>query len=242
MHKIAFSLVIALTPAVLSAQASARVQSSTKADAQIKSNSGTQASASSSVDAEVAVARDRGLPTQPIRRRAAEGRAKGATEAQVTAAAGRLRANLEVAQDAMIRAGRTRPRDQEVERGASVIERGYTSADIEVVARSAPSDRSLVVAFDVLTRLAARGVSSSEAIARVRSKLESRAPDAQISALVGATTTTTAGVGAGRAVQGGAASTGNAAVGAAANGTSGAVSATGTAAVTGAVGGVIRKP
>ena len=75
MNRIAFSLVLALTPTALFAQTSARVQSHTKADADVKTSS-AQASASTSVDAEIAVARERGLPTQPIRRRAAEARAK----------------------------------------------------------------------------------------------------------------------------------------------------------------------
>src|SRR5688572_6384152 len=90
MNRIAFSLVLALTPAALVAQTSARAQSNTKADAEVKT-SAAQASASTSVDAEIAVARERGLPTQPIRRRAAEARAKGKTEAQAAMAAGRVR-------------------------------------------------------------------------------------------------------------------------------------------------------
>lgn len=238
MHKIAVSLVIALTPAALLAQAQggAHAQSQTKASAELKGGSGMQTSASTSVDAEVAVARERGLPTQPIRRRAAEGRAKGATEAQVAFAARRMRANLEVAHDAMVRAGRTHPSDEETERGAYAIERGYTRAQIEVLAHSAPSDRSLVVAFDVLTRLVARGVASSTALAQVQSKLESRASDAQITAL--ASSNALIHVGVGRGPQSGAAATGNAAVGAAAGATKGAATASG--AVSGAVGGIIK--
>ncbi|MEX2153948.1 MAG: hypothetical protein WD825_11465, partial [Gemmatimonadaceae bacterium] len=141
------------------------------------------------------------------------------------------------AHEAMVRAGRTRPSDEETERGAYVLERGYTRAQIEAVVESAPSDRSLVVAFDVLTRLAARGVASANAVAQVRSKLESRAPDAQINALVGSSATIHVGHG---QAQGGAAAGTNAAVGAAASGTKGAATATG--AVSGAlgVGGVIK--
>jgi hypothetical protein len=161
MNRIAISLVFVLTPAALVAQQSTRAQSQTRADVEVKS-SNVQASSSVAVDAEVAAARERGLPTRPIERRAAEARAKGRTEAQAALAAGRMRANLESAHDAMVRAGRPSPSNDEVERGAHVMERGYTSAQVEAVARSAPSDRSLVVAFDVLTRLAARGVARME--------------------------------------------------------------------------------
>jgi hypothetical protein len=240
MYRIAFSLAIALAPAALSAQVSARAQSQAHADAQVKSNSGTQASASTSVDAEVAIARERGLPARPIQRRAAEGRAKGASEAQVAAAARRMRVNLETAHKAMVRAGRTQPSDEEVERGAYAAERGYTRAQIEAVVASAPSDRSLVVAFDVLAKLAARGVPVTKALAQVQSKLEARASDAQIDALATMNANTHGGVVAGRAVQGDAGASANAAVGAAAKGANGAASATG--AVSGAVGAVIKKP
>ena len=71
-----------------------------------------------------------------------------------------------------------------MERGGYAIERGYTSAQVEAIAKSTPSDRSLVVAFDVLTELVARGVASEDALAQVQSKLEARADDAQIQGLV----------------------------------------------------------
>src|SRR5438876_10600061 len=129
MYKIALSLAIVLAPAALAAQASARAESRTNAQAQAKiGRSDTQVQSSAAVEAEVKIARERGLPTEPIRRRAAEGHAKGASETQVAASAARVRANLEAAHEAMVRAGREHPSDQEVERGASIMERGYTQA------------------------------------------------------------------------------------------------------------------
>ena len=233
MKKIITSVVLAFTPAVLCAQTSARAQAQASSNAELKT-SHAQASSSTTVDAELAIARDRGLPTQPIRRRAAEVRAKGYTEAQAVIAARRVRANLETAHEAMLRAGREQPSDAEVERGGYAVERGYTRAQIEAVVKSAPDERSLVVAFDVLSRLAARGVPTENAIAQVQSRLEARAPDAQISALA----TTNAGVDAGR----GAAATATGAASTAAGATVGKGSATATGTVTGAVGGVIRRP
>jgi hypothetical protein len=235
MKKIATSVVLALTPAVLFAQTSARAQAQSSTSAEVKTGH-AQASSSTTVDAEVAVARERGLPTQPIRSRAAEARAKGHSELQAALAARRVRANLEAAHEAMIRAGREQPQDGEVERGGYAIERGYTSAQIEAVAKSAPSDRSLVVAFDVLSRLAARGVPTTNAIAQVQSRLEARAPDAQITAL--AATSTNVGTGAGRVVQG--TTTGATSTAAGVTAGKGTASVTGT--VTGAVSGVVRKP
>ena len=229
-----FAIIAALlSPALAAAQTTASASSRTSAQAQVGQSN---AQASSSVDAEIAIARRGGLPTQPIRRRAAEGRAKGATEAQVALAARRVRMNLETAHSAMVRAGRTRPSDQETEQGAVAIERGFTRAQVEAVVRSAPSDRSLVVAFDVLTKLAARGVETGKALATVQSRLEARETDAQINAL--ASGSANVGIGAANGLGGNAAAGANAAVGAAASGTKGATSVTGG--VTGTVGGVIK--
>lgn len=182
MKKIASTLALMLTPAVLAAQsAKAHAHGETRAEAQTKS---VDASAQASVDAEIAVARERGLPAKAIQRRVAEARAKGRTEAQAAVAARELRGSFEAAHAAIIRAGRSSPREDEVERGGYAIERGYTSAQVEVIAKSAPSDRSLVVAFDVLTELVARGVANENALAQVQSKLAARADDAQIHGLV----------------------------------------------------------
>ena len=224
-----------LVPTLAAAQATVSASSQASARAQAGRNN---AQASSSVDAEIAIARQSGVPTNPIRRRAAEGRAKGAAEAQVALAARRVRMNLEAAHSAMVRAGRTRPSDQETEQGAAVIERGFTRAQVEAVARSAPSDRSLVVAFDILTKLAARGVETGKALATVQSRLEARATDAQLSALASGNASAGAGAGAANGLGANAAAGANAAVGAAATGTKGATSVTGS--VTGTVGGVIK--
>lgn len=236
MKRITFTVALALTPAVLSAQTQARAQSQTRADAEVQSRP-ANASASATADAEIAIARERGLPERPMRRRAAEGRAKGASEPQLALALRSLRANLETAHETMVQAGRPHPTEEETERGGYVIENGYTSAQLEAVVESAPAERSLVVAFDVLTRLRERGVSSARAVAQVTSKLASRANDASLTALVSANSSTSVGVGRGGATAG-TATSGNAAVGAAAGGTKAAAGATGT--VTGTVKGVIK--
>jgi len=241
MYKTAFSL-IALVPAALAAQvaAGASARTDTKADAHVGKSTSASVASSASVDAEISAARAHGVPERPIRRRVAEGRAKGASDAQVAAAAHSLRLGLEASEAAMVRAGRAQPSDEEIARGAYAMERGYTDAQIEAVARSAPSDRSLVVAFDVLTRLSERGVPVARALAQVQSKLAARETDASIDALASARTNAGAGAGLGVGhVTGAATATGNAAAGAAASGTS----ATGSA--TGAVSGVIgatKKP
>ena len=229
MLKFTFSM-IALVPAALAAQVTATSSTRAQVGADAQVGKSTSVSASTSVEAEVAAARERGLPERPIRRRVAEGRAKGASEAQVTLAARRVRMSLETTQEAMVRAGRARPSDQEVEGGAFALERGYTPAQIEAVVSSTADDRSLVVAFDVLAKLSDRGISTANALAQVQSKLEARAPDAAINALVSTNAAADLGVG-GR---------GTGAIGANAAAGVAATAKTGGASVTGAVKGIIK--
>ena len=234
MNRIALSLALAFTPAVLAAQ-SAQAHAHGDAATSVKTKP-AQVTASTTVDAEIGIARDRGLPTRPVERRAAEARAKGRTEAEAAIAARDLRVHLESAHDAMVRSGRARPSEDEVERGGYAIERGYTRAQVEAVAKSAPGDRSLVVAFDVLSQLVARGVANENALAQVQSRLEARASDEQIEGLVTAAANANANANLGAGAAGAAKGTvrAGAAAGGAAAGAAGAVGGT--------VGGVIRRP
>lgn len=244
------------------AQGSASVTSSTTADAAARGGSKLSADAQAKVDADVRAARERKLPEAPIRRRAAEGQAKGASDAQIVAASGRTLVDLQTSFDAMARGGHSRPSDEEISRGAQLLARGYTSVQLEGIARKAPSDRSLVVAFETLTSLQAEGKSSARALAQVESLLEARASDAQLRGLA-ARGDAAAGlggavsVGRGATVGGGAASAaagagrvaGSAAAGAGAAATGGLTTSSGgaqagvTGAVSGTVGGALgRKP
>lgn len=221
MSRIAVSLALVMVPGILAAQsAKAHAHGEIRAEAQTKS---VDASAQASVDAEIAAARASGLPAKAVQRRAAEARAKGKTEAQAAAAARELRVDFEAAQEAIIRAGRSTPSEDEVERGGYAIERGYTSAQVEAIATSAPNDRSLVVAFDVLTELVARGVANENALAQVQSKLEARADDAQIQGLVTAAANASANANLGVGAKAGGAVDPGAKAGAAVGGAAGAV-------------------
>ena len=277
MRKITLAASLLVAPAITQAQASVQAQSQTTVStsaspakrataAQVSSATSSSTSisdtrehqlsadAQSRIDADLHVARERKLPEEPIRQRVAEGQAKGAGDAQIVAASGRTLVDLQSSFDAMVRGGHRSPGDAEVSRGASLLARGYTSVQIEGVARKAPSDRSLVVAFDALTSLQARGVATTNAVAQIEGQLAARATDAQLLGLatsVGATGgsrgnnttgsasgTVTAGVAGSTAAGAGAAATG--AMGAAASGATTGVSATGG--VTGAVSGVLGKP
>lgn len=262
MKKIALAAAIILAPALAHAQSSVQVQSQARVDASAQGSSNgqqaaTSADANAKVEANVKLARARHLPEQPIRDRAAEGRAKGASEAQVAAASGRALAELQASYDAMVKAGRKEPSDAEVARGGELVARGFTSAQIEAVARKAPSDRSLVVAFETLTSLQARGASTARAAARVEQLLAARASDEQLhDVAVNATAAAHSDVvlrrGAGSANGAAAAGVAGSAAGVAGSAAAGAGAAAtgavgqGTAGVagtaTGALGGAIRRP
>jgi hypothetical protein len=238
------SLALLFAPALVAAQSTttARVESRTEASVKAKvppppAHAKLSAHAQARLEAMFEAAREKDLPTEPMEHRVAEGQVKGATEAQIIAAAAHSMAQLEAAHTAMVRAGRAHPSDEEVSRGASVIARGATEAQLQAFVRQAPSDRSLVVAFEVLTDLAARGVPVDRALAVVTSKIEARATDAQLASL-GATVGAhgEAGLGAGVGVGAGASAAGK---GATSSSTTGSVTGT----VTSTLGiGLGRKP
>jgi hypothetical protein len=103
-------------------------------------------------------AREKQLPTEPTTNRMAEGKAKGAPEPEIVAETRKVMGHLEAAHGVLVRVGREKPNPDEVSRGASVLARGASTADPEIVASKAPAGRSLVVAFEVLSDLADRGL------------------------------------------------------------------------------------
>lgn len=253
---------VLLVPAVLSAQVGAKGKVSGQATAsveapnpQVSAQARLHANANAAfnaperfsdkgrakLEAMYAEARARGLSEAAIAKRVAEGEAKGASEAQILVAAGRVKTDMEVTQEAMLAAGRAKPSEDEVERGAMLMARGVTSAQIETMARRTPNERSLVVAFDIISQLASQGVPVTQALARVQAKIDSRASDAALLKLAGSAT---AGVGAGAATAGppgaagGAGATVQGAANAAAKGTTTGVAGT----VGGTVTGVLKKP
>ncbi len=88
------------------------------------------------------------------------------------------------AQTALVSAGRATPTSDEVSRAAIAIEKGFTMAQIEAIAKAAPADRSLVVSFNVVAKLTEHGVTAADAASKVQAKLQAKDPDTAIEALV----------------------------------------------------------
>jgi hypothetical protein len=141
------------------------------------------APANAAVDATLGAARAERLPTRPVEDRVAEGRAKGAGEAQVAAAAARALGELRAARTALVRGGHPLPDDAAVALGAQLVARGYTPAQLETVAHESRDGRRLLAAFDALASLQARGVAADTALARVEARLARRDAEASLLAL-----------------------------------------------------------
>jgi len=202
MRKLSIALVLMLTPAALLAQgrgtgsakagahanaqadAHANAHAAMNTDAQATVPPGFSASARGQLQATYARAREHNLPEAAIQHRVAEGQAKGAAQAAIVASAGKVEANMEAAQQAMVKAGHQHPTDAEVESGAYAMERGVTSAQIGSMAAHAQNGRSLDVAFDVLTKLSDKGIPVTNAVTQVQAKLDANASNAAITSLV----------------------------------------------------------
>lgn len=239
MQKTLIAIALVVTPAVAAAQSagtSANVNASANASAAVETPA-LSAESQARIDARIAAAAERGVPEAPLRKRAAEGQAKGASESSIIAAVALLDANMQTAKRVFVEAGR-KPSDAEVAAGGEALAQGATAAHLGAIMKSAPRDRSLEVALTALTSLTANGQGVAEAAAHIQSQLEARATDETIASH--------AGLGADAAAHGAHGAHGvtgavNATTGAAAGVAGKAGSVTGS--VGGAVGGAVgRKP
>lgn len=258
MKATTLTIAMSFMPAMLAAQVSGQAQAASRAavkappvaaearatataHGELRVPKGFSTEGKAKLEAMYAEAREHDVPREPMSRRVAEGEAKGASETAILASAGKVKLHMEETHDAMVRGGRAHPSAAECERGAMLMEHGVTSAQIEAMAKGTPKDRSLVVAFDVLGRLAARGEPVAQAVAQVQAKLDGQASDAALVAMAGkATAGSSMGVGA----NANATANANAAAGVTATVNGAATTATKgtTAGVTGVVNGALKKP
>ena len=188
MRQLTLTLALALSPVLAAAQASAGAQAEarTRAGASLQRRDETRIPEGFSVEtrarleAMVEAARKKNLPTEPMTDMMAEGQVKGASEAQIVAASATTMGQLEASLQALVKGGRERPTDQEVQRGAAAIALGATSAQLEALVRQTPSERRLDVALEVLTELAARGVPVDRAVLAVGGTLSAGATGGQL--------------------------------------------------------------
>ena len=166
---------LTLAPALAAAQAEARAQADARTQAALTVRRGDSlripaefsADTRARLTAMLEIAREKSLPAEPVNDRIAEGRAKGAAESEIVAASAATLAQLELSQSALVRAGRERPTDGEISRGAQLLARGASSAQLSALAGREPSERRLDLALDVLLDLTAQGMPVDRALSAV---------------------------------------------------------------------------
>ena len=127
-------------------------------------------------------ARTRGLPTDPLFAKVAEGLLKGADPSRIVDAVRGLSRELDVARQSL----GTGASNAELVAAASVLHVGVTPAQLKrlsEVGTERGTPNRLVMPFTVLADLVARHVSTDVAISSIETLVERGAPDAQFASL-----------------------------------------------------------
>lgn len=134
--------------------------------------------------ARIADARSHQLPAEALQNRALKFAAKGVPAEDIERSVNEQVDRMDAARGALISGGRS-PAGDEIEAGAEAIRKGVDGSAVSLLAKTAPSGRSLAVPLFVIGSLADRGVPASEAIQRVLTRIQQRASDADLEAMPG---------------------------------------------------------
>jgi len=174
-HSIIAVATLLVIPTGAAAQVSAEASASAEVQVQGEQRS-AERSGSASAEAVVRATVEAGLPERPVRRTVAEGRAKGASEAEVVRAALGTHARLATAREAVEEEERTASAD-EITLAAEALAAGASRDDLRRIRDAAPADRPLEGAFHALVGAQLEGAASAEAAARIASQLAQGAND-----------------------------------------------------------------
>ena len=223
------SVSLVAIPGAVAAQA--RVDAGAAATGQVTTRHEGSSQAAVGGEAALQATAEARLPVAPVHRVIAEGRARGASAAQIDGAALAVHSRLHAAAEAIHDERRPAPSHAEIEAGAEAIAAGAAPGDLERIADAAPSDRSLTASLTALAQLTAEGGDAARVAADLAGRLQAGASDDAIASLAGGAN--------------GAAGIGGAAVDAAAGVTGTVRAGTGAIGVAGSVigsvgGGIIR--
>jgi hypothetical protein len=135
--------------------------------------------------ARIADARARQLPAQALENRALKFAAKGVDPKDIERSVNEQAARMELARIALSSGRGSVPAGDEVEAGAEAMRKGVDAPSVSLLAKSAPSGRSLAVPLFVIGSLTDRGLPSEEALRRVLTRLQARASDADLESMPG---------------------------------------------------------
>lgn len=135
--------------------------------------------------ARIADARARQLPAEALENRALKFAARGVAPADIERSVNEQLQRMDDAR-AALKAGRdVAPAADEIEAGAEAIRKGVDGASVSLLAKRAPSGRSLAVPLFVIGSLADRGLPASDALQRVLARLQQRASDTDLETMPG---------------------------------------------------------
>ena len=135
--------------------------------------------------ARIAEARARQLPAEALENRALKFAAKGVSPKDIERSVNEQAARMETARTALGSGRTSNPAGDEIEAGAEAIRKGVDELSVSLLARSAPSGRSLAVPLFVIGSLTDRGLSSSDALQRVLARINARASDSDLERMPG---------------------------------------------------------
>jgi hypothetical protein len=135
--------------------------------------------------ARIADARAHQLPAEALESRALKFAAKGVDPKSIERSVNEQADRMENARAALESGRRTRPAGDEIEAGAEAMRKGIDGASVSLLAKSAPSGRSLAVPLFVIGSLADRGLTSDQAMERVLQRLKDHASDSDLESMPG---------------------------------------------------------
>jgi hypothetical protein len=135
--------------------------------------------------ARIAEARARQLPAEALENRALKFAAKGVDPKNIERSVNEQAARMETARAALASGRKSTPAGDEIEAGAEAMRKGVDGASVILLAKTAPSGRSLAVPLFVIGSLTDHGLSSADALQRVLARLKDRASDTDLERMPG---------------------------------------------------------
>ena len=135
--------------------------------------------------ARIADARARQLPAEALANRALKFAAKGVDPKDIERSVNEQAQRMDNARSALASGRGSKPAGDEIEAGAEAMRKGVDGASVALMAKKAPSGRSLTVPLYVLGSLTDHGISSSQALQRVLTRLNARASDSDLESMPG---------------------------------------------------------
>lgn len=135
--------------------------------------------------ARIADARARQLPAEALENRALKFAAKGVDPKDIERSVNEQAQRMDNARSALASGRGSKPAGDEIEAGAEAMRKGVDGASVALLAKKAPSGRSLAVPLFVIGSLTDRGLSLNHALQRVLDRLNARASDSDLETMPG---------------------------------------------------------